>query len=160
MKRNGEVRLSTGMYALILGMCGIILFSYLTLEFTDGYGAGSVDEFDGYTAIYLNLSEDTKEWTNSQDAEVSESGNQSVIARWAESIKDAGQEYFADSLIVRGFYSISRFPKILGHATRSISESFSQIGATIPPVVSWMVFTILGLSVTIMFLRAYWEKKL
>lgn len=140
-------------YTLIIVTGIIVLFSSLTGDLAKNYGAEDLPEyalFEGVSIEEGDVVDLTDELSESQNVE-----EQSKFKQWIES----GYNLLTDNIIAKAFKSLKIIPKSMGIMLKSVNNGFDDLGLNMG-VIKWIIVSLVSISVILILLRAYWEKKI
>ena len=158
MNKKAEGSLRTYVMVTILALATLTIFSNLVVDFSGTYGVTEIDEFKYYEDIYNETDKEfTQDFIQSQD-NLDSSTNSS--SGFLTGLFDKVQDYFSESLVVRGWNSVRKIPKLFKYATLSIQNAFSQVGLDFPNAFRIAILSLIGLTGIFLVVKAYWERNI
>jgi hypothetical protein len=164
MNKKAEVRLSSFVMGIVLILGSVMLISLLVVEMANTYNVRQIDHFETYEDIYLETNQTIKEIIRSQDEIEEEPGNitegtfQQLISPVTGAV-DQVSDFWEGSLVRKAWLSIQLFPRMFSSFNKLIKTSLENSGLPIPSVVIWLIYSLIGVWLVVLIVRALWEKK-
>jgi len=168
MNKKCEVRASYIMYTMVIAISILATFSFMLKDITENYGTENVDEFNYYASNesdYTEFKEYTDKFAKSQnyqeDAENVENRSIPYKAKvWIGGKLESVSETFPVAILLRGYQSVKMFMDLMTYGVKSAYHGINNIGVEVPTPIIFMLISIVGITIVIVFVRALWEKKI
>jgi len=145
--KRAEGTASSMFMASFVALSIIIMFGLISTNLANKYNAGTVSDFDDYEGVY-NKSKTASNTTVVDFDDVNEDGTSKVGGVFRDITSQ-----ISDWSLIKALKSVNQFRQQVGKSVQTLTITFKNLGALVPPPIRYLLFGLLGIMGIILIIR-------